>query len=112
MSAGNAEGGGAGAERDERVGVEMVVEGIVQGVGFRQFAQGCATRLGVDGYAMNLPDGRVRVIAEGTRAAVEAFVVEVKRGPRLGRVARVDVAWREARGELNGFGIRYHGHDA
>jgi acylphosphatase len=61
---------------------------------------------------MNLPDGRVRVIAEGTRAAVEAFVGDLKRGPRHARVARVDVAWREARGELTGFGIRYHGHDA
>jgi acylphosphatase len=109
----NATGGdGESAGRDDVVGVEIVVEGAVQGVGFRQFAWDCAERLGVVGYAMNVPDGTVRVVAEGARAALEAFVAQLERGPRLGRVARVDVAWRAARGEFTGFGIRYHGHGA
>jgi acylphosphatase len=103
----------AGSERrDERVGAEIVVEGAVQGVGFRQFAQKCAQRLAVVGYAMNVPDRTVRVVAEGARGALETFVADLERGPRLGRVARVTVTWRTARGEFTGFGIRYHGHDA
>ncbi len=79
--------------------VEIVVEGMVQGVGFRQFAQTCARKGAVVGYAMNAPDGTVRVVAEGARAALETFIADLERGPRLGRVARVDVAWRaRARG--------------
>jgi acylphosphatase len=108
-------GGGRDRERAARgeiVGVEIVVGGVVQGVGFRQFARACAERFGVVGYAMNVPDGTVRVVAEGARAALEAFVAELEHGPRAGRVARVDVAWRAPRGEFTSFGIRYHGHDA
>jgi acylphosphatase len=90
----------------------MVVEGMVQGVGFRQFAQSCARRRGVVGYAMNLPDGNVRVVAEATRQVLETFAGDLQRGPRLGRVDRLNVTWHEARGEFAGFGIRYHGNDA
>ena len=95
----------------ERAGAEILVEGRVQGVGFREFARKCAERLGVVGYAMNLHDGRVRVLAEGTRAAIDALVSDLERGPRLGYVTRVTVSWRAPRGEFGGFGIRY-GPDA
>jgi acylphosphatase len=100
------------AVEGERAAAEVLVEGRVQGVGFREFARKCAGRLGVVGYAMNLHDGRVRVIAEGTRAAIESLVAELERGPRHGKVARVSVTWRAPRGEFTGFGIRYPGHDA
>ena len=104
------EGGDAG--KSDAVRAEMIVEGIVQGVGFRQFAQSSARRRGVVGYAMNLPDGNVRVVAEATRHVLEAFAGDLQRGPRLGRVDRLNVTWHEARGEFAGFGIRYHGNDA
>ena len=61
---------------------------------------------------MNLHDGTVRVVVEGERAVLEVFVAELEKGPRLSNVTRVGVAWREARGELTGFGIRYSGRDA
>lgn len=96
----------------ERAAAEILVEGTVQGVGFREFARKCAERLGVVGYAMNLHDGRVRVMVEGTRAAIDALMGELERGPRLGNVTRVSVTWRAPRGEFTGFGIRYPGRDA
>jgi acylphosphatase len=89
-----------------------LVEGRVQGVGFRDFARTCAERLGLVGYAMNLRDGSVRVVVEGERAAIETVVRGLERGPRLGKVTRVTVTWREPGGEFTGFGIRYSGHDA
>jgi len=61
---------------------------------------------------MNLHDGTVRAVVEGSRAAIETMVAELHRGPRLGHVTRVDVTWREPRGEFTGFGIRYPGRDA
>lgn len=106
------ERGGDGRAGRERAGAEIVVEGRVQGVGYREFVRTWAERLGVVGYAMNLRDGTVRVVVEGERAAVEALVPELERGPRLSKVTRVSVSWRAPRGEFTGFGIRYPGHDA
>ena len=96
----------------ERSGVEMFVRGRVQGVGFREFCVRAAERLGVVGYAMNLPDGRVRVVAEGARAALDAFVRELERGPRLARVEQATVTWHPSRGQFTSFGISFAGDDA
>ena len=89
--------------------VEVLVEGRVQGVGFRDFCVRCAERLGIVGYAANLRDGRVRVIGEGERAALEALVGELEHGPRLARVTQARVAWQAASGEFTGFDIRHDG---
>jgi acylphosphatase len=53
-------------------------DGRVQGVGFRYTTAGIARGHPVAGYVKNLPDGRVEVYAEGTPAAVEAFLVAVR----------------------------------
>ncbi len=81
------------------------VRGIVQGVGFRLFTERIAQRLGVAGSARNLPDGRVEVVAEGARPAVEAFVAEVRRGPAGAVVEDVRVEWEPPAG-LRGFRVR------
>jgi acylphosphatase len=86
---------------------EIVVEGQVQGVGFREFARRRAAQLGVAGYVMNLKDGRVRVRAEATRAVLEELVRDLEKGPPLSRVERVSVRWLPATGRFAGFGIRY-----
>ena len=109
---GRAEKAGVEKREAERVGAEILVEGRVQGVGYRDFARRAAESRGLVGYAMNLHDGTVRVVVEGERAVLEVFVAELEQGPRLANVTRVGVAWREARGELTGFGIRYSGRDA
>ena len=93
-------------------GVDVVVEGRVQGVGFRDFCVRCAEMRGVVGYAMNLDDGRVRVVAEGPRDALESFVRDLQRGPRLARVDQAIPTWRMARGQYTGFTIRFDGRDA
>ena len=101
-----------GGEREVNAGAEIVVEGRVQGVGFRDFARREAEKVGLVGYAMNLDDGTVRVVVEGARAAIDALVPALEKGPRLGRVTRVSVAWTAPRGEFTSFGIRYSGRDA
>jgi acylphosphatase len=60
---------------------------------------------------MNLSDGRVRVVAEGRRDAIEGLVRALEQGPRMARVQRVGVEWKKASGTFGGFGIRYHGRD-
>jgi acylphosphatase len=69
----------------------VVVRGQVQGVGFRMNAREQARRLGLIGYARNLPDGAVEVEAEGQDAAVAEFVAWLRKGPRFAAVASVTV---------------------
>lgn len=84
----------------------ILVSGVVQGVGFRFFAQRLAHQYGLAGYARNLPDGRVEIEAEGPRGPLQDFLREIRRGPRFGHVAGVEVAWREPTGEYPRFVIR------
>lgn len=66
------------------------VHGIVQGVGFRYYTQAQANELGVTGYAHNLPDGSVEVLAAGEDKQVEALIAWLKAGgPRSARVDKV-----------------------
>jgi len=61
---------------------------------------------------MNLSDGRVRVVAEGTRDRIDALLRELERGPRLARVDCAIVSWQPVSGKFTGFGVRYAGHGA
>ena len=67
--------------RDELAEVRITVQGRVQGVGYRWFARERATRLGVAGWASNLPDGSVLVEACGLHTAIEAFIAALREGP-------------------------------
>ncbi|WP_018640591.1 acylphosphatase [Parafrankia elaeagni] len=79
------------------------VEGLVQGVGFRDYVRTKGRRMGLVGSATNLPDGAVAVIAEGERAACEALLELLVTGHTPGRTDRVDHAWSDPRGGLAGF---------
>jgi len=66
-----------------------LVSGRVQGVGYRFFARGEAMRLGLVGYAANLADGRVEVVADGEARALEELEKALARGPRPAHVTGV-----------------------
>ncbi|HET6486170.1 MAG TPA: acylphosphatase [Spirochaetia bacterium] len=70
-----------------------VVSGIVQGVSYRAFAQRQAQALDLAGYARNLADGRVEVVALGPRAALESLLERLRSGPALSRVDGLEVDW-------------------
>ncbi len=65
------------------------VSGRVQGVFFRYSTRVRAEELGVRGYAINLPDGRVEVLACGEPAAVEALCAWLWQGPPAAEVTDV-----------------------
>jgi acylphosphatase len=79
------------------------VYGIVQGVGFRRFVQIHAVRLGVKGYAKNLPDGSVEIVGEGHEEALQKLLDQIRRGPPLAKVENVDVRFDEYKGEFDTF---------
>jgi acylphosphatase len=54
--------------------VRACVDGYVQGVGFRYWVRSRALDLGLAGYAANLPDGRVEVVAQGPRDKCDVLV--------------------------------------
>lgn len=67
-----------------------LVSGIVQGVFFRASTQQQATKLGIGGYAKNLPDGRVEVLACGEQQNIDTLMEWLHDGPRLARVDRLE----------------------
>jgi acylphosphatase len=65
------------------------VSGNVQGVGFRYFTLRAAERLQVNGYARNLPDGRVEAYAIGTPDQLATLRSVLERGPWGATVSEV-----------------------
>jgi acylphosphatase len=87
------------------VRLHAVVEGRVQGVGFRYFVVQIADELKLVGWVRNLDEGEVEVIAEGTRSRLETLLKALRRGPHSAFVSNVKVEWGEARGEFRRFGV-------
>jgi len=81
-----------------------LIHGRVQGVGFRYWARERAVALGLTGSAVNLPDGRVEVVAEGPRAACQELL-DLLHGPHTpGYVQRVTHEWAD----VDDRSSRYH----
>ena len=82
----------------------ILVQGRVQGVGYRAFVRRHALDGALVGTAENLLDGRVEVVLEGPRDRIEHALVALRRGPSHAQVDRCDVVWGEAAG-LRGFDV-------
>ena len=95
-----------------RIAAEIVVEGRVQGVGYRNYVLRRAELLGLVGFVMNLKDGRVRVHAEGAREVIQDLARHLEKGPPLARVERVSVTWQPASSRFATFSVRYAEFDA
>jgi acylphosphatase len=65
--------------------------GVVQGVGFRWFVHRHAARLRLRGWAQNLADGRVEVVAEGSDEALTELETLLRQGPSHAEVRDVDI---------------------
>jgi acylphosphatase len=91
----------------EKTGAVIYVEGIVQGVGYRNFVEEWAEKLGLKGYCQNLVDGRVLVEVEGERSVIELLIQQLRQGPRRARVTEAEVTWKPYHDVFSGFSIRY-----
>ncbi len=70
----------------------VVVEGLVQGVGYREFTRRAAFRLDISGWVRNRADGTVEALLLGSQERVEAILVEMRRGPRGASVTALRIA--------------------
>jgi acylphosphatase len=91
---------------NEMTRLHAVIEGYVQGVGFRAFVQDQAIRMGLSGWVRNRWDGSVEVVAEGDRSTLEKLLTALYRGPRGSQVMGVNPEWQPANGEFSGFRVR------
>jgi acylphosphatase len=107
MGRGGKPGRPAGGPGDGKAPVRAhaVVSGLVQGVCYRAEARSAAERLGVDGWVRNLPGGRVELVVEGTREAVDRLIEWCRHGPPYARIDDVRVEWEPFTGNFTRFGI-------
>ena len=94
-------------EVNRKMQLYVLISGKVQRVGFRDFTQTNAKQLGINGYAKNLQNGKVEVVAEGDKLQLNALVKKLRQGPRSSTVNDVKIEERAYTGEYKSFGIRF-----
>ena len=93
----------SGSAAPSRLRLTAWVQGRVQGVGFRWWVRALALELGLTGYAENLDDGRVKVVAEGRADSCRELLGRLEGGRTPGQVSRVTHRFAPAVGEYAGF---------
>lgn len=94
-----------GENQDYRL--HAYITGLVQGVGFRYYVIQVAKEYHLKGWVRNLYDGRVEVLAEGPHDDLNRLLGDLRRGPISANVTDVDYEITNARGEFDGFYVRY-----
>lgn len=82
------------------------VTGRVQGVGFRAFVLTKASQLGLAGWCRNVGWNQVEVLAEGNHAALAGLLDELRHGPDMAMVEKLEPEWSQATGEFSQFRVR------
>jgi undecaprenyl diphosphate synthase len=85
--------------------LDVIVRGKVQGVRFRASARNEARKLGINGYAKNLPDDGVEIVAEGPREKLGDFLQWCMNGPFLANVKQLTFNWGGYSGEFQDFAV-------
>lgn len=93
-------------EVNRKMQIYVLISGKVQGVGFRNFTRANASQLNINGYAKNLANGKVEVVAEGELLQLTALVEILEQGPRSSRVDDIDIEERKFTGEYSKFDVR------
>lgn len=87
--------------------LEIIVLGRVQGVCYRAFVLHRANELNIKGYAKNLMNGNVKVIAIGEDNGMNIFITMLKEGPSMARVDDIQTSEIIIGEEYSGFSIKY-----
>ncbi len=90
----------------KKTNTKFIVKGHVQGVGFRYFVYRKAIELGLRGYAKNLYDGSVEVVAGGNEKSVNELYSLLQKGPSRSLVSSVEIDNTDYTEKYSGFEIR------
>jgi acylphosphatase len=85
----------------------VLINGRVQGVGFRYFVTSRAVSYQVSGYVRNLDTGGVEIEVEGMRDEVNKFLAEIRPGPRHGMVTEFHLEWKPFKKQYDHFFVKY-----
>jgi acylphosphatase len=85
--------------------MQILYSGNVQGVGFRYTVKSVAAGFEVAGTVRNLVDGRVELIAEGTKDELEGFRQAVRDSGMGHFIQKEDINWNDAANQFRGFEI-------
>jgi acylphosphatase len=85
--------------------VKLIVSGLVQGVGYRYFCSKKAIEYGIKGYARNLYNGNVEVLAQGDERLIKDFVKELNIGPHYASIKSINAEEIESEKEYEEFSI-------
>ncbi len=86
---------------------KILIQGRVQGVGFRQFTVQIAHKYNIEGTVKNLPDGSVECIARGKEEDLNHFINSLKKGPPLSKVLDLKIEEISPKFVPSGFKIIY-----
>jgi acylphosphatase len=86
---------------------EIIINGLVQGVGFRWYVLRIADQLGLKGYVKNLYTGEVLTVVEGEKSLIEELFYKMKIGPSHSAVKNARINWEEFKNEFKTFEIRH-----
>jgi acylphosphatase len=87
----------------ERISAHLFISGRVQGVCYRLYAEKEALEKRLTGWVRNLPDGRVEVLLEGEKQAVEEMIAWCRQGPEAAKVTDVEVSFEPYHGNFKDF---------
>ena len=86
--------------------LELKIQGLVQGIGFRYYSSQEAQKLALIGFVANTLDGSVEIIAEGPEQVLESFLDWCYNGVVSSRVDNIEINWAKVTGEFSNFVIR------
>jgi len=92
--------------KNSSIRAEIIVSGLVQGVGFRYFVLSKANELKLNGYVKNQFDGTVLTVVEGSKSLIETLFNYLKIGPMHSDVRDIKIGWRSFAAEFSSFEIR------
>lgn len=87
--------------------IHAFIYGEVHGVFFRANTRSIANKLNIKGWVKNLPDGRVEVLAEGSKENIKEFIKFLNKGPRHSVVKKVEIKKEDHKGEFTDFRISF-----
>lgn len=87
--------------------LHIIVSGKVQGVGYRYFSQMKAVQYGVTGWAKNLSDGSVEILAIGTNDQLEPFIEDLRVGNPFSTIDDMKITKSEKTESFHSFTIKY-----
>ena len=89
------------------INLEIIVSGRVQGVCYRAFVLHRANELNIKGYAKNLVNGSVKVVASGENGILDVFINMLREGPSMARVDNIQTSEIIIGEEFSNFSIKY-----